>query len=99
MSTSTRTVRIKRTTGETVGVEVIDAQHYEVDLEGRVPESDPSDQYAIQWRHEIVIARDAREAKQVGRGICVEGEHVSGVRKLDHATVAVLLLHGAQVVA
>jgi hypothetical protein len=96
---TTKRIKIRRLDGSLAIVEIIDAQHYEVDLEGRDPEGDPDDEYALQWRHEIVIAATASEAKRIARGICVDGETAVSARKLRPADVAVAILHGAQVVA
>jgi hypothetical protein len=85
-----KTVSIKRTTGERVTVEVDEAQHYEVNLwndgEGYM-------------RHALVIAPTAAVAKRIAKPLAADGEVVESARKINHATVAVMQLHGATVEA
>lgn len=92
--TDRKQIRVKRMNGELAVVDVIDAQHYEVDLEGPDPES-PDEPM---WRHELVVAPTATAAKRLAKGICVKGEKPVSARKLTLGEVAVFVLNGAQVV-
>lgn len=86
---TTRTIKVRRMDGTVAHVPVLDAQHYEVDLEGTDPEDGE-----VCWWHHVVVAETAAQAKRVARGIATGDQRPVSARKLSHGEVAVFALHG-----
>lgn len=91
MTTATmKTVRVKRTTGEVVPIEIEDTQHYEVDLW-----SDDGEY----MRHVLVVAPTAPRAKTAAARVARDDEVIESACKVKHDMVAVFVLHGKSVEA
>lgn len=91
-STATKTIKVKRMTGETVRVQVEDRPHYAVVL---YHDGGPNQDEA--YDREIYLkADDGREARRIAELFAEDGEVIDGpVRKLSLGEVAVYTLHGA----